>query len=568
MDQLKKKISSMKPLKQMAATTAERYEYKIMALREQDKQRLNELQLSHKELSEKLTSLLRSQHDAEYSMKRLMKEIENMQSKYQEQVNQRRFLVTKINDLRFQMEKLEEIKAQRHEDPQEDPVTIRTAIREAREREKISSQKINEMIANYSDLIPQPQYAELEEKYKEISENREKILNEFKSMQNKQSELLAVHSKLTEERNYYYVECEKLKRIEVATDHWNKCIDYINGGQTSWQEVSSGLSCQCLLEILQEMINENSGCITITNSIAIEHTVLPGLGLDPKVPAFLRYEGEVQSYRMFVRDCYLMVADIWAARMRETQAKSKPLIEFFNDYLKQLFPTAAERIKWAYTFNTACQKLAHNYDNINLFLEILNGNVDENIYYARQNLSSDLLLTLQAAEKRRQEEKNEDTVEPPDVGFLTQKEFSEELVQYFGITHQEDMLFLLKMALQQLQTKGNIEYTKLFLLDDEGEVGLFLTAVLDWQHEMQTEFINKLRHSGHSSSLSVSQFKKALHKVGSNLDTPCIDRLVGWVFESSAEDSNSTLPANDICDKLKSTFIPLFPKKAPKKPRA
>lgn len=60
-------------------------------------------------------------------------------------------------------------------------------------------------------------------------------------------------------------------------DHWNKCIDYINGGQTSWQEVSSGLSCQCLLEILQEMINENSGCITITNSIAIEHTVLPGL---------------------------------------------------------------------------------------------------------------------------------------------------------------------------------------------------------------------------------------------------------------------------------------------------
>lgn len=90
--------------------------------------------------------------------------------------------------------------------------------------------------------------------------------------------------------------------------------------------------------------------------------------------------------------------------------------------------------------------------------------VDENIYYARQNLSSDLLLTLQAAEKRRQEEKNEDTVEPPDVGFLTQKEFSEELVQYFGITHQEDMLFLLKMALQQLQTKGNIEYTKLFLL--------------------------------------------------------------------------------------------------------
>lgn len=90
--------------------------------------------------------------------------------------------------------------------------------------------------------------------------------------------------------------------------------------------------------------------------------------------------------------------------------------------------------------------------------------VDENIYYARQNLSSNLLLTLQAAEKRRQEEKNEDTAEPPDVGFLTRKEFSEELVKYFGITHQEDMLFLLKVASQQLQTKGNIEYTKLFLL--------------------------------------------------------------------------------------------------------
>ena len=87
------------------------------------------LKSTHRELCNKATSLLGSQQDIEYSIKKLKEEIEDMQSKYYEQANQRHFLVTKMNDLHFQIEKLEETKSQRQENPQEDPVTIRAAIR-------------------------------------------------------------------------------------------------------------------------------------------------------------------------------------------------------------------------------------------------------------------------------------------------------------------------------------------------------------------------------------------------------------------------------------------------------
>lgn len=564
MAQLKKQIYAMKPLKQIAATTSERYEHKIMDLREQDKKRLIEFELAHRQLSEKLLSLQKTEQDAKHFIGRLKNEIENLHAQYQEQFNQRRLLVTKMNDLRFYIEKLEETKSQKKEDPQEDPVAIRESISAARQHEKAASEKINEILADYSDLVPRPTFAKMEEKYQSFKESNEQIMTEFKTLKDQHSELLSVSSSLTEERNFYYVECEKLKQNEIAVDHWNKCVAYLNGGITNKEDVSSTTSCEILLAMLQETINQNSDYIDITGNVAVEPTLFTGLGMDPKVPIFLRFEGTIQGHRLLVRDCYLLLLDIWENRTKDidTNPNPKPLADFLDDYLHEKFPNSDERVKWAYTFSAACNKLIHTSDKFKLFMDIIDGQADESIYHRRQKLFSDLYQSLLAGEKRRRGTETRTPIDKtPDDGFLTQEEFSQELNNFFCIKNPDATRCLLTAAVQQMQTKDNIKYKELFIQDNEEG---FLTMLRDWQQKVQTDFINKLRQTGDSSPMSSTELKKTLQKTGHHLDDACVTKLVDWVFHCSTDNADATLPVNEIMDKLSRTFIPPVHRKIPK----
>ena len=64
------------------------------------------------------------------------------------------------------------------------------------------------------------------------------------------STLLDVHKQVLQQRDDYYVESETLRRSATPRPEWEKCIDYIPGGEMRWQELSEGKTSDQLVDIL------------------------------------------------------------------------------------------------------------------------------------------------------------------------------------------------------------------------------------------------------------------------------------------------------------------------------
>jgi len=76
----------------------------------------------------------------------------------------------------------------------------------------MATQRLNEMIANYGDVIPRRDFEGLEKKFAEFSENTETMKKDLSTLQAEHNALLEVHNQVLKQRDEFYTECETLRR--------------------------------------------------------------------------------------------------------------------------------------------------------------------------------------------------------------------------------------------------------------------------------------------------------------------------------------------------------------------
>ncbi|XP_036367375.1 translin-associated factor X-interacting protein 1-like isoform X2 [Octopus sinensis] len=476
LSKLRSQLRELDLMKQMVVTTAEKYEKKIMDVYEDKKQELVLMEEQHIRLQKNVQSLLEHKRDIEYILGRLKEEVDDIHEKYDQQRSRHKMLVTEINHLLAQQQfTMKQIMKRRSSDGappevQEDPVALKNAVKEAKLKERTASKMYSQMNANYCDVLPRKDYDSFKKKYDEEMTTYEDLLNTYKLFGSEHGILLKMNQNLTEERNHYYQQQQKLQSISGAIQHWKKCVGYITGEDVSWQEISSEAASRELLQVLIQTISAKEAA-----HLEMDITSFTGKGLSPDVPKLLRYEGKVNNRRMTPRDCVYFIKDIWSNRVYEEESN---LMEFLEAYMMKQFPDETLRTEWSYTFYFTLKQLSPINNYVKLFWKILNEEIEESVHHCQEIFTR--TLEGHCRTNRR-----------PEAKYISKAEFHILLEEFLKGTKADFITSLVDKAATQLES-DKIYIEKLLHETAEGEIGPFLSSIREWLRRAWKNYIENI----------------------------------------------------------------------------
>uniref|UniRef100_A0A2C9JQP7 Translin-associated factor X-interacting protein 1 N-terminal domain-containing protein n=1 Tax=Biomphalaria glabrata TaxID=6526 RepID=A0A2C9JQP7_BIOGL len=527
----RQQIRQLEPLKQMLVTMSEECDLKIMAIREDEKGEISDLKKENRKLYGQISNLMVEQEDLKEQVNNLKKKLEEEYKKYRDECDARKLLVADVNDLRYQQEDYIASKnaALMNQDTEEDPVIMKIALQKSREAETAATKRLNEMIANYGDVIPRRDFEMLEAKFKELEEKYELSQQDFRKMQAEYNALLDVQKQVTQKRDEFYIELETLKRSSTPRPHWDKCADYVQGGSVRWQQLSEGKRSTELVDVLLNEIQVGG----FVDTVGADYFDPQGTGAE--VPIYLRHDQPVRNRRLSKRDTALLVRDIWRTKSvkdaERTDGTRQNMGEFLFDYLKTRFPLEQIVIEWGYNLHDACQRFAHD-DVIGLFGRVLNGEADEEIFHSQ-------LLTIHGLLTQMTKLDNE----LGNVGTLGSEDFKKCLREFFHLSgdNEDDSsaeMTMFKAANVELEITDEmpLDYKSLFTEDDEGKTGPFLDEVKTFLKTKKEQYINDIKEQLEANStVSVDDLMRAISIVDPEITHDKIQEYLAWAFHTTKD---------------------------------
>ncbi|XP_069112675.1 translin-associated factor X-interacting protein 1-like [Argopecten irradians] len=526
----RQQIRELDPLKQMLVTVSEQCDQKIMAIREEEKQEIKDLKLENKRLMEVIQMMNNEQKDLKTQVSKLQEDLAAEYHRYRDECDARKQLVSDINDLRYQQDDYMMSKQSASDEAQDDPMTLKIALKKAREDEKAATERLNNMVANYGDVIPRRDFELLEAKYNKLQELYTTAQDDFLKLQKEHDALLDVHKTVTKQRDEYYMECETLKRSSTPRPDWDKCADHVQGGMARWQELSQGKRSNELVDVLiAEIAAGGAGDLG-----GAEY--FDGQGTGPTVPKYLQVEGPVRNRRLGKRDCSMLIRDIWREKVahdaERTDGQREAMGDFLDLYLQRRFAMPQMKIEWGYNLQDACERYAHD-DLIGLFWGVLTFNIDEEIYHDQMNKIEQLLnhLTNADMEKGNQEK-------------ISKDELRQGIRATFPGMEDEALMVAMKAAEVELDSKEeDIEYKELFKEDDEGRTGPFLEELMKFIKQERLTYVEDIKQQlAGINNVTVDDLKRALSLADPEIDNTLMDKYLAWAFDTTEDKFNEVEP--------------------------
>lgn len=545
----RQQIRHLEPLKQMLVTVSEQCEQKIMALREEERGEMTDLKKLNKDLHMKISDLVNEQQDLKEQVVRLQTKLEEEYHKYRDECDARKLLVADINDLRYQQEDYMASKggAQANQETEEDPVILKIALQKSRDGERLATQRLNEMVANYGDVIPRRDFETLEAKHKELEEKNGAYEARLQKLQAEYTALEELQKQVVQKRDEFYIELETLKRSSTPRPHWEKCADSIQGGIVRWKELSEGKRSNELVDVLLTEIQSGG----FADTAGADYFDPQGTG--PEVPVYLRHAEPVRNRRLSKRDTALLVRDIWRTKSAQdaerTDGTRQNMGEFLLEYLQNRFPLQQIVVEWAYNLHDACQRYSHD-DVIGLFWRVLDGKADEEIFHSQLYTIHSLLTQMTKLD-----------AEQGNIGTLTHSGFRQCLVDFFKLeesgegevadvgTEKGDGVAssgsatrassLAKAATLELEVGEDapLDYKSLFTEDDEGKTGPFLDEVKKLMLDQKEAYLKDIEANlpGPSSSVSVDDLMRAVSMADPEISHEKMQDYIAWAFNTTVD---------------------------------
>ena len=244
------------------------------------------------------------------------------------------------------------------------------------------------------------------------------------------------------------------------------------------------------------------------------------------------------------------------------------LVDHVTNYFEQRCHSKAIAIEMGYNLRDACERYSHS-EQINLFWGILTGQIEEFVYHHQMQSISQL---LQHFLRMHHEYSHRSSVpqarraiidESPSLLIGTQSNFAES---------SNNLVFNIDQFLQSLKTfypqKSSsqidelvhaakddfhssdelIDIQFLFIEDDEGRYGAFLSALIKQIHEDKLVYIERIKQLLLGYPLiTVSQFSRVIFMIDPKISPEELHRYVQWVFAAR----NSSSPSLDLEDLLR-----------------
>lgn len=543
----RQQIRDLEPLKQMLITVSEQCDQKIMAIREEEKQEMTDLKNDNKGLKEKIQAMNNERGDLQMQVFKLQEELAAEYRRYRDECDARKMLIEDINEMRA-AEMADESKqpTMSGDSVEDDPEMMKIALRQARLDEKNATKRLNDMIANYGDVIPRRDFEALTVKHQKLEEEFGTSKDDFLKLKAEHDALLEMHSKITKQRDEFYVELETMKRSSTPRPDWDKCADFVNGGMARWKELSHNKSTNECVDVLLNEIAAGGG------SDAGGAEYFDGKGTGPEIPAYLRFNGHVRNRRLGKRDCSLLVRDIWREKAANDAGKTDgirdKMADFLYEYLSRRFAMEQMRIEWGYNLEDACTRYAHD-EMIGLFRAVLSNETDEEVYHGTMEQIEELMTAF-----------NKIDLNKGNSGKITKEELRQGLKEVFPLIDPESIVAVITAAEVELDAKDTdeVNYQEMFKEDDEGRTGPFLDEVRKWMKQDKMNYVEDIKQQlVDLKTVSVDDLKRALSLADPEIDNKTMDKYVLWVFSTTAEHIKEveSLELSKVIDRLQNGSI-------------
>lgn len=369
------------------------------------------------------------------------------------------------------------------DDTQDDPVTLKIALRMTRKNLDDAMKRLTRMEADYGDVVPRRDYEKLKVTYENLLDESKEMKSTFDTNKSDLKALEKSHKSL--ESRYQDIERQlgEFRRDCTPRPDWDRCTSLIEAEK--WSNLcGTKTSVQVLETLVYELGGKKDGM-----KMTEYHTAM---GMGPETPPHLRTDGNkglVKKISLSRREMSIVVKEFW--KQRESD-KSTEFSECFINYLRKRFNTDMQAFEYSYAMHEAFDSKNLDSEFLSQFSSILNGRLDEDAYYNENKMIKKLLETLKAAET------SEDAVETVSRGGM--QDALRAIFKYVPKAKGDYIDSLMKIVDDELGMEGSgerVEYKNLFIDDFKEKHGLFINGLRTYFREERALFSNKIReHAG------------------------------------------------------------------------
>lgn len=213
-----------------------------------------------------------------------------------------------------------------------------------------------------------------------------------------------------------------------------------------------------------------------------------------------------------------------------------------KNYLEKYCHSTDMAIELGYNLRDACERYHHS-EQINLFWGILTGQIEEYVYHYQMQCIAQLLEHFIGIHA--------------DTSHLifTMGQFIQALKNFYPrkTPSQIEQLILAAQHDSSHSTDQSLEVDSLFIEDDEGRYGEFLSILIQQIHADKISYIEQIKQLLLGYPLiTVSQFSRVISMIDPKISSEELHRYIQWVFSLKIYPcSTQMIPSMDLEDLLR-----------------
>ncbi|XP_071495928.1 translin-associated factor X-interacting protein 1-like [Diadema antillarum] len=515
----REKIRELEPLKSMLVTVSEQCDQKVMAMREDERQEMRDLKDEKIALLQRIDAMKQDKISLQMQIEKLQEKIGETYQMYRDECDARKLLVSDINDLRYQQEDYQKAHGNQEATPaeaKEDPVKMKIALKRAREDLTDATQRLNEMIANYGDVVPRRDFEFLTADHQKLNEKYDALNEDHKQLMAEHDALLEVNQQIITQRDDFYQELENLKRTATPRPDWDRCAEVLEGGEERWSQISQGKkSDQLVTLLLKEIMGDGEG-----------YEYFEPQGLADDVPVYMRYEGKLRKRKMDKVDVGILIKEIWKEKTKQNQERGdaplEPMDTFLATFMRQKYPDEKSCFEWTYMMVSILEENEED-NHLALFHQIIKGDMDEEVYHQQLTNLADVMDALTKADE---EEGGE--------GTMNKDIFEHALREFFPIKDDDSIQALVDAAIDELkpEDESKLQYQELFTEEEDGTVGPFISTLRAQEQAEKLQYVEEIRRElEEKEEVPWRELQMAINVVDAEIDRPHIVQYVCRAFD-------------------------------------
>lgn len=534
------KLKEVDPLKAKLEKLTEANDKRMQDLRLVESAEVEQLKREKLALIEELDASKEERYSLKRQIERLQEEVEEQYKLYRNEADARKMLVSDIIELKYRVD----APAMKSDSVSEkdDTTLLKFKLNKTKEDLARLQEKLNEVLADYGDVVPRREYERIEALHAANSESLERYKGDYQTLLKEHQVLMGQHKTISVERDELAHELGLMKRSATPRPDWEQVLPHIEGGEAAWKELSVGKSSNELVGVLLSSLagKDSAGPV---------EEFFEGEGTEPPIPRYLRWTGKVRNRNLSKADTAQLIQDIWNQKIVSDTEKEHgtDLSDFLHSYLQQKYQEDVLVVEWGYNIHHACGQYRAE-PHIGLFYETLTGDADDSVYSVLCQQHEALLSHLYKASLKFDSE-----------GTLLVKHLSALLQSFFP----------LKNAASISELEGTVADAEkvnvkaLFNTDRQGTISSFLKTLYSQFYSERASYVSDIHGAlvsivgGEKKEYNIQELCKAFEVIDPEKGSKEVNKLLAKVFNLSLDQLSSVGPVESdlLLQRLKSSGL-------------